>query len=111
MFNVCLGVLLQDIFSAEGNAFNLKPVFKNHANEILAKNAKPGACSKDFFENHMTIHFRKEWLDTYLKDKDANKIGARLGFAYGGGYWTTKAINEWLPDRTEMDKCRAFYEL
>jgi len=103
--------LLQDIFSVEGNAFNLKPVFKNHQTETKAKNAKLGACSKDFFENHMTIHFKKEWLDTNLKNKDVNKIGERLGFAYGGGYWTKKAIYDWLPDRPEMEKCIAFYAL
>ena len=108
---LCVGVLLQDTFSVEGNAFHLKPVFKSHASETNARNAKDGACSKDFFENHMTIHFKKEWLDTYLKDNKVNKIGGRLGFAYGVGYWTKKAIYEWLPDRPEMEKCRAFYEL
>ena len=52
-----------------------------------------------------------EWLDTYQKDNKVNKIGARLGFAYGGGYWTKAAIRNWLPDQPEMEKCRTFYAL
>ena len=91
-------MLLQDTFTVKGNAFTLKPVFKNHQTETQAKNAKPGACSKDFFLNHMTIYFKKEWLDTYQRRKDVNKIGERLGLAYGSGYWTRSAINDWLPE-------------
>jgi hypothetical protein len=81
------------------------------ANATLAKNAKHGACSKDYFENHMTIHFKREWLDTYQKDKNVNKVGARLGFAYGSGYWTMQAIHKWLPDKETIGQCIGFYEL
>ena len=58
----------------------------------------------------MTIHFKKEWLDKYQRNKEVNKIGARLGFA-GDGYWTRAAIYDWLADQPEMKKCKAFYAL
>ena len=52
-----------------------------------------------------------ELLFTRIEDNKVNKIGARLGFAYGGEYWTRAAIRNWLPDQPEMEKCRAFYAL
>jgi len=103
--------LLQDTFSIQGNAFNLKPVFESHASEIQANNAKPGTCSKDFLNNFMTIHFKREWLNTYVRDTKVNKIGERLGFTYGIGYWTRFARTQWLPGEEEMEKCKDFYEL
>ena len=103
-------MILQDTFTVKGNAFNLKPVFVSHASKTGAKN-KPSACSKDLFENHMTIHFKKDWLEAYQKDTSVNRIGERLGFAYGSAYWTPCRIAEWLPNEEVMKECREFYEL
>ena len=59
----------------------------------------------------MTIHFKKEWLEIYLRDPTVNRIGERLGFAYGNAYWNPRAIEDWLPGEAVRKQCREFYAL
>ena len=105
------GVLLQDTFTEEGNAFCLKPVFKNHSAETDAKKI-PSKCSKDMFESYMTIHFQKAWLESVQDDPgDVNHVGSILGFAYGKTYWCESSIASFLPNDEVKTKCRDYYLL
>ncbi len=106
-----LGVLLQDTFTVERNAFSFKPVFLNHSCETNAKNSIRGVCSKDWFQSHMTIHFQKAWLDDHLKNNSINRAGSILGFAYGREYWSPATIASCLPNEAIMQQCRDYYAL